>query len=145
MAAKRKRNPEHKYRTESSFRKALAKYTASGELVHWYGTDYGWVIVTRKVLKRAANPKGKIIKGAHVRMLANGRLNVVLPRRLNPRDSSLKEYKVVLYSRLASRNLVQPVYATTAGQASKIARSRKKEWVSDPRNWKVLSVKRVSR
>ena len=44
-------NPQREYKTEASFKKALAKATADGSLVHWYGTDHGWVIVTRKMLK----------------------------------------------------------------------------------------------
>lgn len=49
------------YRTESSFKKALRKYTASGELVHWYGTDHGWVIETKKVYTpKRANPRNLV-------------------------------------------------------------------------------------
>lgn len=44
---RRVRNPQRTYKTESAFRKALAKATKAGTLVHWYGTDHGWVIVTR--------------------------------------------------------------------------------------------------
>jgi hypothetical protein len=59
----------------------------------------------------------------------------------NPR--SLKEYKVVFYSPLATKNVIHPVYATTAGNASRLAKKGKKELFPDPKNWKVLSVKRV--
>lgn len=41
--------------------------------------------------KRRANPKGKVIRGAHVRMLANGRLNVVLPRSLKKKAKRKKK------------------------------------------------------
>jgi hypothetical protein len=50
--AKRKGPKTRRYRTEKSFRAALAKFTASGELVDWYGDDHGWVIR----LKTLANP-----------------------------------------------------------------------------------------
>lgn len=43
-------NPQREYKTEASFKKALAKVTADGTLVHWYGTDHGWVIVTKKMV-----------------------------------------------------------------------------------------------
>jgi len=44
-------NPEREYKTEASFKKALAKATTDGTLVHWYGTDHGWVVVTKKLAK----------------------------------------------------------------------------------------------
>lgn len=53
----KKRNPQREYKTEESFRKALAKVTADGTLVHWYGTDHGWVIVTKRPVK--SNPEDR--------------------------------------------------------------------------------------
>jgi len=73
--AKRRRNPTKTYKTEASFRKALAKFKASGELVDWYGTDHGWVIRTKKIVK--GNPKRDTTVPAHVRINPrNGRIQV---------------------------------------------------------------------
>jgi len=53
----------------------------------------------------------------------------------------LKEYRVTLTNKKAARNIIIPVYATTAGNASKKARKEKSEHVpGDARAWRVLSV-----
>ena len=62
--AKRRKRPrtnpklERRYKSEKSFRTALAKFTVSGELVDWYGDDHGWVIRLRRIVNKT-NPRGK--------------------------------------------------------------------------------------
>jgi hypothetical protein len=38
---------ERHYKTERGFKAALKRFTANGQLVHWYGADHSWVIVIR--------------------------------------------------------------------------------------------------
>jgi hypothetical protein len=82
MATKRKRvrrkNPTHRYKTESSFRKALKKFTDSGELVHWHGDDHGWTIETRKIVKNSL-PRGKWIS-AKIRVTKSGKIQARIKR-----------------------------------------------------------------
>lgn len=44
------RGLERRYQSERSFRTALAKFTASGELVDWFTDDHGWVIRLRRIV-----------------------------------------------------------------------------------------------
>lgn len=78
--AKRK-NPQHTYRTEASFRKALQKAKDAGTLVHWYGTDHGWVIVTKKIVKSGKNPKASQILPALIKKTKSGAYRVYVDAR----------------------------------------------------------------
>jgi hypothetical protein len=60
----------------------------------------------------------------------------------NPKHRPLAEYKVIFHG--PERNQTHAVYATTAGGASRIAKSDKKHLFDKPKDWKVLSVKRMS-
>lgn len=114
--------------------------------------------VAARERKSASNPKlsvrfvpakirmknGRTVSGMARRNPKTGRVQLritkVVARKINP---ELREYRVVFFNKKAAKNIVVPVYATTAGNASKLARKNKKDHVpGDYRNWHVLSVQR---
>ena len=114
------------------------------------GPDYG--VSDNPMAALARNPRRPVrvkVNGktypAKARMV-NGKVKIfVTPAVAAKANPELKEYKVVFFSKSAAKNVTHPVYATTAGGASRLARKQKKELFPDARNWKVLSVGRVSR
>lgn len=90
--------------------------------------------------------RGKKVKGKAKYDSKAKRVRVFVPpaaaRKANP---ELREYKVILSSKYAERNVVFPVYATSAIIASREASKRKGEFVDKPKMWKIVSVSRVTR
>lgn len=75
----------------------------------------------------------------------NGRVKIfVTPevaRKINPRQ--IHEYLVILHNKNTVKGHTMTITASTAGNASREAKRRKKS-MADARNWKVFSVKRLS-
>jgi hypothetical protein len=51
MSKKKKLENEKHYKREINFKKALAKAEREGTLVTWYGTDYDYVILLKRIVK----------------------------------------------------------------------------------------------
>ena len=88
--------------------------------------------------------KGKTYSGKVKRV--NGRVRIfVTPqvaRKINP--GAIHEYLVIFHNKNATKGTSMYITASTAGQASREAKKRKKS-LPDARNWKVFSVKRLSK
>lgn len=143
------------FKSKKAAQAAARLYNADGGPGNWSVKRAG--LFSWKLVKTTANPKigsklrdvrvkvgGKIVRAKAKRV--NGKVKIyvtkAVARKVNP---ELKEYKVIFTKKGALSNVAHPVYATTAGGASRIAKSRKAEWFPDPRNWKVLSIGRVTR
>lgn len=109
--------------------------------------NYPDIVVKPKNMSQQ-NPKRRVLVPAKVEITPGGKIRVFVSAKVarriksNPRGGTLKEYKVIFTSPHAARNQMHAVYATTAGGASRIASKDKKHLFADPRNWKILSIKR---
>ncbi len=90
------------------------------------------IMADERVLGKAGFKAGAGLKGVSVSGGA----------RLNPKHRPLAEYKIIFHG--PERNQMHAVYATTASKASRIAKADRKHLFDKPKDWKVLSVKRMS-
>ncbi len=90
------------------------------------------VMADERILGKAGFKAGAGLKG----------LSVSGGAKLNPKRKPVAKYTVIFQG--PERNVSHTFYGTTAGAASRIARANKKNMFDKPKDWKILSVKRMS-